>query len=172
MTASMRDLFSLVRLEFGLAKGVRMSSVVVLFRLASYARHGKSGFRHLFHPVSVFYKIYTEFLLGIELPAGTKVGPGLRIYHGVGLVVHKGVRIGSYCILRQGVTIGNKGEGEQVNQLPIIGDNVDFGAGSIVLGHVHIGNSVIIGAGTVVTKDVPANATVVGAPSRILAPRS
>lgn len=167
MMASLRDLFALVRLELGLAKGFRMRSVIVLFRLASYAFHGRSVIRHIFRPIAIIYKIYTEFLLGIELPAGTRIGSGLRIYHGVGLVVHKGVLIGSDCVLRQGVTIGNKGEDEQANLLPVIGDNVEFGALAIVIGNVHIGDNVIIGAGTVITKDVPKNSVVVGASSRI-----
>jgi serine acetyltransferase len=164
---TLRDLFALIRLEFGLAKGLRMRSVILLFRLSSYAFQGQSAIRHIFRPVAVFYKIYAEFILGIELPAQTRIGPGLRILHGVGLVVHKGARLGSGCMLRQGVTIGNKGDGEKTNLLPVIGNNVEFGAGAIVIGNVNIGDNVIIGAGVVVTKDVPENSVVVGPPPRI-----
>jgi putative colanic acid biosynthesis acetyltransferase WcaB len=124
--------------------------------------------RYAFKPIAILYKFYTEFLLGIELPASTQIGPGLRIYHGVGLVVHQGVRIGSGCVLRQGVTIGNKGEEERASFLPIIGDNVNFGAGAIVIGGVNIGDNSTIGAGTVVTKDLPPNSVAVGAPFHIL----
>jgi serine acetyltransferase len=165
---SLRDLFNIVQLEFSLAKGFRISSVIVLFRLASYAFYGQSVIRHFFQPIAIFYKIYTEFFLGIELPARTKVGVGLCIYHAVGLVVHKGVIIGNNCVLRQGVTIGNRGEGGAANLLPVIGNNVEFGAGAIVIGNVKIGDNVMIGAGAVVTKDIPPNSVVVGPAFRIL----
>lgn len=168
MSISFRELLDVVWLEREMAKGFRMRSVILLFRLASYAYRGQSSFRYFFRPAAMFYKFYTEFLLGIELPPETQIAPGLRIYHGVGLVVHKGVQIGSHCVLRQGVTIGNKGEGEPRDLLPVIGNNVEFGAGAIVIGNVHIGDNVIIGAGVVVTKDVPPNSIVVGAAVRIL----
>jgi len=172
MKTSLGDIFRILKLELGLAKGFRMSSVIVFFRIASYAINGQSPMRHFFRPIAVLYKIYTEFLLGIELPAGTEIGQGLRVYHGVGLVIHKGVRIGTGCVLRQAVTIGNKGEGEHADLLPVIGDNVEFGAGATVIGNLKIGDNVIIGAGTVVTKDVPSNSVVVGPPARILAKKS
>jgi serine acetyltransferase len=162
------ELREVIRLEFGLAKGFRMRSVIVLFRLAGFAIHGQSKLRFLFSPFVILYKLYTEFLLGIELPASLNVGAGLRIYHGVGLVVHNRVKIGRNCILRQGVTLGNKGEGELAEQIPVIGDNVEFGAGSIVIGNVNIGDNAIIGAGVVVTKDIPPNTAVVGAPFRTI----
>lgn len=172
MITSLRELFCLVRLEMSLNKGFRMRSVVALFRMASFAINGQSSIRYIFYPFAVLYKIYTEFLLGIELPAGMNIGQGLRLYHGVGLVVHKGVVIGRNCILRQAVTIGNKGEGEQAKLLPVIGDNVEFGAGAIVIGNVNIGDNTTIGAGAVVIKDVPPNSLVVGAASRILERKS
>lgn len=172
MTASLRELFSLIRLEIGLNKGFRLRSVIVLFRLASYAFQGDSVLRHVFRPIAILYKLYTQFLLGIELPAEAEIGAGLRLYHGYGLVVHKSVRIGKGCVLRQGVTIGNKGEGEQAKFFPVIGNNVEFGAGAIVLGNVKIGDNSIIGAGAVVTKDVPSNSVAVGNPFRILVIKS
>jgi serine acetyltransferase len=149
-----------------------MRSVVLLFRVASYAYYGSSPIRHFFRPIAFLYRIYTEYLLGIELPAKTQIGAGLRIFHGVGLVVHKGVRIGSGCVLRQGVTIGNKGDDERATFLPVIGDNVSFGAGAIVIGGVTIGDNSTIGAGTVVTKDLPPNSVAVGAPFHILKAKS
>lgn len=172
MTASLKELFCLVRLELRLNKGFRMRSVVALFRIASFAVNGQSSIRYVFYPMLFIYKIYTEFLLGIELPAGTSIGNGLRLYHGVGLVVHKGAVIGSNCILRQAVTIGNKGEGEQAKLLPVIGNNVEFGAGAIVIGNVKVGDNSIIGAGAVVIRDAPPNSLVVGPASRVLERKS
>ena len=169
MNETLNNMLATVRLELGLAKGVRMKSVLLLFRLASYSYLGSSPIRYVFRPIAVLYKIYAEFLLGIELPAGTIIGSGLRLYHGVGLVVHKDVRFGSHCTLRQGVTIGNKGgDGDDANVVPVIGNDVEFGAGAIVIGKVNIGDNVIIGAGVVVTKDIPENSVVVGSAPRIL----
>jgi len=165
---TLREMIHLIRVDLGLAKGFRIQSVIFLFRVASYAYKGQSVLRHIFRPVALFYRIYTQFLLGIELPPGTSIGAGLRIHHGFGLVVHKGVRIGTNCMLRQNVTIGNKGDVERSNLLPVIGDNVEFGAGSVVIGGVSIGSNVIIGAGCVVHKDVPDNSVVVGAGFRVL----
>jgi len=169
MIDTLAKLFSTIRLEQRLARGVRLKSVVILFRLASFSYHGRSAIRFAFRPIAILYKIYTEFLLSIELPAGTDIGPGLRLYHGVGLVVHKGARFGSNCTLRQGVTVGNKGgDGANANIVPCIGNDVEFGAGAIVIGGINVGNNVIIGAGVVVTKDVPDNSVVVGTAPRIL----
>jgi len=165
---TLSDLIALVKLEKTIAVGFKMKSVVVLFRLASFSYSGRTAVRFLFRPIAVLYKIYTEFLLGIELPARTRVGSGLRIHHGVGLVVHGDVQIGRNCMLRQGVTLGNKGEGEKASLLPQVGDNVEFGAGAIVIGHVTIGDNSVIGAGVVLTKDVPENSVVVGPAPRIL----
>lgn len=164
---SFGDVWATASAERRINKGVRLRSVVVLYRLATYAHRGRSLVRLLFFPVAVFYKIYTEFLLGIEFPATVQAGPGLRIYHGVGLVVHPRVCLGRGCLLRQGVTIGNKGEHSQ--DLPSIGDHVEFGAGATVIGPVRIGDHAIIGAGTVVTKDVPPHHTVVAAAPRMMA---
>lgn len=167
MSMSLKDVFHLLRIEEPLNKGLRLRSVTYLFRLAAYAHYGPSPWKYFFKPVSIFYRLYSEFLLGIELPAKVKAGPGLRLFHGVGLVVHKNVVLGSNCTLRQGVTIGNKGAPETEHITPIIGDNVEFGAGAIVIGGVTIGDNSIIGAGVVVTKDVPPNSVVIGESPRI-----
>jgi putative colanic acid biosynthesis acetyltransferase WcaB len=170
MIDNLPQLMATIRLELGLAKGGRIKSVLLLFRLATYSYHGKSSWRLAFRPIAVLYKLYSEFLLGIELPAGTVIGSGLRLYHGVGLVVHKGARLGNDCTLRQSVTIGNKGgTGLDANVLPVIGNNVEFGAGSMVIGNVRVGNHVTLGAGVVVTKDIADHSVVVGQSPRILA---
>lgn len=161
-----RDVWSTIRIELRMNKGFRIRSVIALYRLSTYAHRGASHARVLLWPVKIFYKAYTEFLLGIELPASVQIECGLRLYHGVGLVVHPNARIGSGCLLRQGVTIGNKGEGSQ--SLPIIGNSVEFGAGSTLIGPVIVGDGAVIGAGTVVTKDVPPGCIVVSAPPRFI----
>lgn len=158
------ELIQIIKTEYKLAKGFRLKSIIVLFRLANFYYHGQTFARFLLIPFVIIYKIYVEFIYGVELPAITQVGIGLRIFHGVGLVVHKKVVIGTNCILRHCVTIGNKGEDVKAELVPTIGNNVEFGANTVVIGNIHIGDNVTIGAGTVVTKDIPANSVVV-APS-------
>ncbi len=136
----------------------------VLFRLANY-RPANAVARLLLTPGRVLYRLLVEWTLGVELPYDTEVGPGLRIYHGQALVVHKHTRIGRNCVLRQSTTIGNAGRG---SGCPIIGNHVDIGANVCIIGPVHIGDNVVIGAGSVVTKSIPAGCTVVGNPARIL----
>lgn len=111
-----------------------------------------------------FY-IFASIFLGIQIPRGTKIGGGLKIHHFGCVVVNAEVVIGNNCSLRHGVTIGNKNE---FHDVPIIGDNVDIGAGAKVLGKIKIGNNVTIGANAVVLNDVPDDCIAVGIPARII----
>lgn len=106
-----------------------------------------------------------ETLTGISIPKSAVIGPGLRIYHFGNIFIHAQATLGSGCTLRQGVTVGNRVEGGPV---PVIEDNVDFGAYAQVLGHIRVGQGARIGAMSVVLTDVPAHATAVGVPARIL----
>jgi serine O-acetyltransferase len=106
-----------------------------------------------------------ETLTGISLPPEAQIGPGLRIYHFGNIFVHPRAVIGHNCTLRQGVTIGNVGvEGP----VPIIEDDVEFGAYAQVFGDIRIGRGAKIGAMSVVLCDVPPAATAFGNPARIL----
>jgi serine O-acetyltransferase len=106
-----------------------------------------------------------ETATGITLPLEARIGPGLRIYHFGNIVIHSQAVIGRNCTLRHGVTIGDR---VPDGPTPVIADDVDFGAYAQVLGNVHIGRGAKIGAMTVVLCDVPAGATAVGVPARIL----
>ena len=106
-----------------------------------------------------------ETATGISLPRTARIGPGLRIWHFGGIFLHSDVVIGSNCTLRQGVTIGNR---HIDGPVPVIGNNVDFGAYAQVLGGIRIGDNCQIGAMSVVLCDVPDGATAVGAPARII----
>ena len=107
----------------------------------------------------------TETLTGISIPKSVEIGPGLRIHHFGNIFVHKDVKIGGNCTLRQGVTIGNRYEGGPV---PLLEDDVELGAYAQILGGVRIGKRAKIGAMSVVLKDVPAGATAVGVPASIV----
>lgn len=117
-------------------------------------------------PIMVTYRVMVEWLMGIELPAKTVVGPGLRLYHGQSLVVYDGSRLGSGVVLRHCTTIGVAREG--LTEGPVIGDRVDIGSNSVIVGGVHIGDDAVIGAGCVVVTDVPSRAVVVGNPGRVV----
>lgn len=115
----------------------------------------------------LLYRAFTEMFLGLELRPKTRVGPGLSIYHGFGLVVNDQCVIGSGVELRNGVTIGHARKGGGV---PRIGNDVVIGAGAIIIGDIEIGDGATIGAGAVVTKDVAAGAIAVGNPAVIRLP--
>lgn len=141
-------------------------SQVVLFWFRASQRLARSPRRFdrlLSLPLVLAYRSITELVLGIELRPKTEVGPGLALFHGFGLVVNDHAVIGANVTLRNGVTIGHKEPG---GKCPRVGNNVQIGAGAILLGDITIGDGAIIGAGSVVTKPVPPAATVVGNPAR------
>lgn len=110
---------------------------------------------------------FARFLTGIEIHPGAKIGKGVFIDHGMGVVIGETAVVGDYCLIYQGVTLGGTGK-EKGKRHPTLGENVVVGAGAKVLGNITIGNDVRIGAGSVVLKDVPSNCTVVGIPGRIV----
>lgn len=114
-----------------------------------------------------FYKFYS-LLTGIEIPRGCKIGPGLRIYHFGCIVLNSYAIIGKNCTLRHGVTIGNRNE---IDDVPVLGDNVDIGAGAKILGRIRIGNNVTVGANAVVITDIPDNYIAVGVPAKAIPPK-
>lgn len=142
--------------------------VLGAFRLAHAARGtGRAPVWSL--PIVALYRVVIDWLLGVEIPPSLRAGPGLCVWHGTGLVLHKGVVLGQGVTLRHGVTIGILGDGRDDTAVaPVIGDRVDIGAGAIILGPITIGDDAVIGAGSVVITDVPAGATAVGNPARIL----
>ena len=145
--------------------------VMALFRLAFALRHGPKVLLPITALYGVFYRVLVEWILGIELPWKTRVGPGLRIDHGQALVVNDGTVIGRDCWLRNSVTIGIKiSRDGTLSPAPVIGDGVSIGANSVVIGPITIGDRALIGAGSVVVKDVPADAVVAGNPARTLQP--
>lgn len=108
-----------------------------------------------------------RFFTGIEIHPGAKIGKGLFIDHGMGVVIGETTEIGDNVTIYHGVTLGGTGK-EKGKRHPTIGNNVVIGTGAKVLGPITVGNSAKIGANTVVLADVPSNATAVGIPARIL----
>lgn len=109
---------------------------------------------------------FNRWLTGIEIHPAAKIGHGLFIDHGMGVVIGETTVIADNVTLYQGVTLGGTGK-EKGKRHPNIGSNVVIGAGAKVLGNITIGDNSYIGANAVVIKDVPADSTVVGVPGRI-----
>lgn len=104
---------------------------------------------------------------GIEIHPGARIGRGLFIDHGHGVVIGETAIVGDNVTLYQGVTLGGNGK-EHGKRHPTIGNNVMISAGAKVLGSFEIGDNSKIGAGSVVLSPVPSNCTVVGVPGRIV----
>jgi serine O-acetyltransferase len=103
---------------------------------------------------------------GLDIVPSVPIGPGLYIPHPVGTVIMARA-IGSNCQIISAVTVGMRG----LQEFATIGDNVFIGAGARVLGAIHVGDGAQIGANAVIISDVPAGATAVGVPARILPPK-
>lgn len=142
-----------------------------------------SGFHAvLYHRVAHFlYRLHLKFLArwvsqtgrfftGIEIHPAAKIGRGLLIDHGCGVVIGETAEVGDNCTIYQGVTLG--GTGKHVGKRhPTIGNGVMIGSGAKVLGPFKVGDNAKIAAGAVVLNEVPAGATAVGVPARMILPQ-
>lgn len=137
--------------------------VMIGLRCCQYLMYDRDRPRRWSLPAVALYRLVTEFVLGIELRPKTRVGPGLTIFHGTGLVVNDQALIGPGVTLRNGVVIGHKRAGEWA---PFIRDGADIGAAALVIGAITVGKNARVGAGAVVVHDVPDGETVVGNPAR------
>ena len=106
-------------------------------------------------------------LTGIEIHPGARIGEGVFIDHGMGVVIGETSVIGNNCLLYQGVTLGGTGK-QHGKRHPTLLDNVVVGAGAKVLGAITVGSNTRIGAGSVLLRDVGPDSTVVGIPGRVI----
>ena len=106
-----------------------------------------------------------RFFTGIEIHPGAKIGKGLLIDHGMGVVIGETTEIGDDVTIYQGVTLGGTGK-ETGKRHPTIGNNVLIGAGAKILGPFHVGDNAKIAANAVVLSEVEPNSTCVGVPGR------
>ncbi len=109
----------------------------------------------------------SRFLTGVEIHPGAKIGKGLLIDHGIGVVIGETAVIGDCCTIYQGVTLGGTGK-DKGKRHPTIGNNVMIGAGAKVLGPFTVGDGSKIAANAVVLSEVPPNSTCVGVPARVV----
>jgi serine O-acetyltransferase len=110
---------------------------------------------------------FSRGFTGIEIHPGAKIGRRLFIDHGMGVVIGETSEIGDDCLIYKGVVLGGTTL-ERKKRHPTLGNRVIIGSNSTVLGAITIGDGARIGSGSVVVKSVPAGATVVGVPGRIV----
>ncbi len=115
-----------------------------------------------------FIAFFSRMITGIEIHPGVTIGEGLFIDHGMGVVIGETAIIGDNCHLNQGVTLGGTSNRREKRH-PTLGNGVQVGAGAEIIGAVNIGDYARIGAGSVVVTNVPAYATVVGVPGKVVA---
>lgn len=106
----------------------------------------------------------SRFFTGIEIHPGAKIGKGLFIDHGMGVVIGETAEVGDNVVIYHGVTLGGTGK-DKGKRHPTVGSNVIIGTGAKVLGPINIGDGAKIGANSVVLNDVPTEATAVGIPA-------
>jgi serine O-acetyltransferase len=119
-------------------------------------------------PFSLLYKVahkFVQILTGIDLPCEVEVGRNFVIDHFGGIIVSGYAKFGDNCRIRNNVCVGLRHIDEPV--APVIGNNVDIGAGAVLLGAITIGDNVLIGANAVVITDVPSNCIAIGVPATI-----
>lgn len=109
-----------------------------------------------------------RWLTGIEIHPGAKIGRCVFIDHGMGVVIGETAEIGDGCTIYQGVTLGGTSLYRGTKRHPTLGNGVVVGAGAKILGGFVVGDGARIGSNAVVVKEVPAGATVVGIPGRVV----
>jgi serine O-acetyltransferase len=166
-------MFDNIRQDFA-AHGRRWGAqgfwVMVVYRFGRW-RYGvrpaivRKAFSLAYH---VLFKL-TQIVTGIELPCEVEIGRNFIIDHFGGIIISGFARFGDDCRIRNGVVVGLRRIDDK--RAPVIGNNVDIGAGAKLLGPIRIGNDVLIGANAVVLCDVPDGSIAVGVPA-IVKPRS
>lgn len=140
---------------------------VAVQRIGQWCMTQRSWRAKALRPVYRFLYRHVRNRYGIELPWSVQLGRGVVIEHQGGIVIHGLSIIGDGCIIRQGVTLGNR-HMHRNNDAPELGDRVNVGAGAKLLGAIKIGDEAVIGANAVVLDDVLSRTTVVGIPARVV----
>lgn len=142
---------------------------LVVYRFGQWRYRVRPTFLRKFFSLiyRILYKLI-QIVTGIELPCEVEIGRNFVIDHFGGIIISGYAKFGDNCRIRNGVVVGL----QRVEDpgAPVIGNNVDIGAGAKVLGRISIGNNVAIGANAVVITDVPDDSLAVGVPA-IIRPR-
>ena len=140
-------------------------SLLASLRAYERARRGAGPQHALARAIAVLRHRCWSVVTGADIPLGCRIEGGLLLPHPNGIVIHPDARIGPNCLLMQQVTLGTGGA---LAGAPVLVGRVDIGAGAKVLGGATLGAHSIVGANAVVLQDVPAGATAVGVPARIV----
>lgn len=143
--------------------------LLLLFRIAQRSKirfdNGRRAGRLMAAPFVLPYFIYSRFCLSFDVPPSTSIGPACRIFHAHGIVINSSTVIGADVVLRHSTTLGSRRSGSDA---PHIGNGVEIGAGTMILGDVKVNDGATIGAGSLVLNDVPRGAvTLAGAKARL-----
>ena len=142
----------------------------VIFQYPGYKAVRRYRRAHWFHERGMYFiaraiSQHARHKTGIEIHPGARIGKGLFIDHGMGVVIGETAEIGDYCTIYHGVTLGGTGK-HKGKRHPTIGNNVLIGAGAKILGPFTVGDNARVGANAVVTSEVEPDTTVVGVPGR------
>jgi serine O-acetyltransferase len=118
---------------------------------------------------ALYLQSQSSRIFGVDINPAARIGIGIMLDHGTGIVIGETATIGDNCSLLQGVTLGGTGK-ETGDRHPKIGNNVMIGAGAKVLGNIHVGDCSRIASGSVVLKEVPRETTVAGVPAKVVGP--
>lgn len=134
---------------------------LVLYRFAHFL------YLHRWRLAARMVSQFAKFLTGVEIHPAARIGTGVVIDHGEGVVIGETAEVGNNVLIYQGVTLGGTGK-DKGKRHPTVCDNVMISAGAKVLGPFTVGKGAKIGAGSIVLNEVPPNATVVGVPGRVV----
>lgn len=137
---------------------------LIYYRMAHWA------WENGFYTLGRFISHLGRFLSGIEIHPGAKIGKGLFIDHGMGVVIGETAEIGDDVTLYQGVTLGGTSL-EAGKRHPTLEDRVIVGAGAKIIGPILVGKNARVGSNAVVVKSVMENTTVVGIPAKVVQPQ-
>jgi len=163
------NLMQLIKSDYLACNSIsRTFFLIVSYRIARYLFLKRNFFVYnvIFKVYRLFYRAFINVICSFDIDYKSDIGPGLVVYHGLCIVIGSNVKIGKNARIRHCTTIGNKGNQDQSS--PIIGDFVNIGSNSVIIGNIRIGNNVTIGAGSVVLNDVNDNMTVAGNPAKLI----
>jgi serine O-acetyltransferase len=129
---------------------------VILLRLAQAAHR-------FFPPLAAVLKYINSVLTGADIAQAAAIGPGLRLFHPVGVVIGPDCRIGARCTIMQGATLGAGAGGS-----PTLGEDVFVGAGARIYGRLTVGHRCMIGANAVVLGGIPCDSFAAGIPAEVI----
>jgi serine O-acetyltransferase len=116
---------------------------------------------------AMYLQSQSSMVFNIDIHPAAKIGRGIMLDHGSGIVIGETAEIGDHTSILHSVTLGGSGK-ETGNRHPKVGRSVMIGAGAKILGNIHVGDCARIAAGSVVLKDVPPKTTVAGVPARVI----